>query len=776
MTSLVSVVCALTDHDVFETVQFPVHVYRGFNLITDIQKSHDAHCRCATHIGSIYHFEQDHSVGPLLTTDELKERFGAEIRPYAFLDDHFPQQPAKGIVNIGCETYSAAPSASSSPSSPLSSSSGSSSGSKRSWDWSDEESTSDSEQDKKRARTHSSSRSASPLPLSEKLSRSSSSSHFNSNHIMFPSYGYNFSYRSNEPGILWLDKSESILKLPSTFRHLLLRPPHFGKSMFLSVLNSYFDIHGAGNFNNDFGSLAVVTKNSTNIPHDNQHLCLSFELSAITILSDRDDFVDSLHAHLYVVLDGFIRKYASELEVFDVDRFVESHEKDLLASTLVLVKHSKHKLYVGVDDYDAPSRRCFFADVDTTAGDLLSQQEIESCVDRFLWGPLQTASDVITKLFVTGTFYLESPFFKKLRLMNLSVLPDLHLSCGFTESEALEFAVSSLGRTPDIAELRRSCGEYFFPSANATKNGVEPVLHPQRFFSRMSELVHQGPLFDDTGSFHSLSFALECQPEESENPRVITTSSLIKLIATGAMELPEPMDAVLLPDCVTLRDSALYYLGAVTHDRLLPGILRVANSVVLSLIHSHIDPVVVRRYDLDDALCRAGDTWKIDGDPRVFNQVLTRVLRDQTQRSFGTRHEPDLRGIFELVLRNKCYGESECLVGPIEFFSSTGVSRIKMRDPANKRIQQCELRTLTLRGLWRAINANDEEPSTEVLQKLHEDLLHGDEETLLERPYTMWSPTSNAMETVLVRSFLVAEPAVPLFLAIGGAHIRIRHP
>jgi hypothetical protein len=105
--------------------------------------------------------------------------------------------------------------------------------------------------------------------------------------------------------------------------------------------------------------------------------------------------------------------------------------------------------------------------------------------------------------------------------------------------------------------------------------------------------------------------------------------------------------------------------------------------------------------------------------------------------------------------------------------------RIRARDPANadkKGVGHWELRTLTLRGLWRAANPNDTEPSAEALRTLHEELAQDDEERLLARPYIEWSPVRNAAETVLVRSFVEAELDVPLFVAVGGAHVLTRRP
>ncbi|KAJ7658966.1 hypothetical protein B0H17DRAFT_1337615 [Mycena rosella] len=405
-------------------------------------------------------------------------------------------------------------------------------------------------------------------------------------------------------------------------------------------------------------------------------------------------------------------------------------------SSVELVKHSNYTLFVGIDDYDAPSRRRFFANTRELDEDCLSQQDIESYIDSFLWGPLQKASAAIDKLLVAGTCHLQSHGLKNLRLLDLNIVP---------------------GQRPSIAELRRSCGAYTFSPPDANNEAAEPVLHPQRFLSRLSELSLRPPLSGDARSFSLLSSILRLLPDASDVPGVVSTNDLAALVAAGAVHIDEPMDAPLHQDDASLPWSALYYAGALTYDRQTPGTFRLANSVVLSMIQSHIARFVDERYDVQDAFSCAVHNWNTDSNRTLFTEMLSVVLQDQTTYSLGTLHEPDLRGVLELVVGN-IYCEYSRFVGPIELFSSTGFSRVRVKDPADKNARRWELRTLTLRSMWRATNANDAEPSD-------------DDEALLARPYAAWSPALNTTETVLVRSFVETATDVPLFVAVGGARV-----
>jgi hypothetical protein len=153
---------------------------------------------------------------------------------------------------------------------------------------------------------------------------------------------------------------------------------------------------------------------------------------------------------------------------------------------------------------------------------------------------------------------------------------------------------------------------------------------------------------------------------------------------------------------------------------------------------------------------------------------LSNVLRDQVKYSYRERFEPDLRGIFELVMANIICPHSDRLVDGIEFFNLDGITRIRIKDPLDNVVRPWELRTLMLRGMWRGINLNDDEPLLEDLQKPHEELMDDNEEHLLDRPYRTWSPSLQAMETAFVRSFLEPTPQVPLFLVVGGARVLAR--
>ncbi|KAJ7873929.1 hypothetical protein B0H14DRAFT_125466 [Mycena olivaceomarginata] len=281
--------------------------------------------------------------------------------------------------------------------------------------------------------------------------------------------------------------------------------------------------------------------------------------------------------------------------------------------------------------------------------DVPTPREIEQLLDSCFWRPLMAATDVVHKMCVMGTLLINYPTLEKLD-------PDAALSlqsaCGFMEEEALYFMRSLLDETLDVTDLRRSCGYYDFSPQNVGVGTAQPLLHPRLLINRIFELsLPQTPV--DKDSFRLLLDLLETLPEELDVSGAITVDDVIGLLATGAVDIDgksaSPFD---LYATKTVNWSALHSAGALTYDRHRRDVLRVANSQVLSLIHSRVDNIVAARYRLGGLFHDAWYKFSIPEDPQFFLELLMTVFRDLVQRCFGRKHEPNLRGIFELIMRN----------------------------------------------------------------------------------------------------------------------------
>jgi len=64
--------------------------------------------------------------------------------------------------------------------------------------------------------------------------------------------------------------------------------------------------------------------------------------------------------------------------------------------------------------------------------------------------------------------------------------------------------------------------------------------------------------------------------------------------------------------------------------------------------------------------------------------------------------------------------------------------------------------------MWKAAQPNDDEPSIDALRKLHAELIEGDKESLVVRPYCALDTSA----TAFVGGFLQAEPGIPVLFCV----------
>ncbi|KAJ7044011.1 hypothetical protein C8F04DRAFT_686482 [Mycena alexandri] len=591
--------------------------------------------------------------------------------------------------------------------------------------------------------------------------------------MALPWASYDFLELRQHPETVYIDHTRCILQLPTTFRYILLRPPRFGKTVFLSTLNQYYDIRGAENFAEHFKGLAVAERPGP-IRLNNQHLCLCFTLSEIYSLSDITEVKDRLTSHVLFGLYRFIAKYAEELQLCNPEIFLQPADPDsppntvdLFAKVFDLVRSLGYTLFVGVDDYDAPiQQRCFMhLEYPAIPGYFASPRDIECLLDTGFWAPLRAGLDVISKLFVTGTLsMLTSSSSVNLRALDLEVNPTLQSSCGFTEPEALAFAGAFLDAPFDLVDLRHACGQYIFSSPTAP---TEPVFHPQQLILRIAE-VSRKPLMPFTPkSFPLLPGIFELFPEDSSDLGIITTNGLIDLLASGTIDLDtySPRDL----DGMTVTWNVLHDLGGLTYDQ--EGALRVANSTVLALIHAHVDTAFADRHDLQERFFSAIYAHDTEADSTPLVELFSTILCAQMQRALANRGqsvEPTIHGIFELVMRN-----TRCLVrkaDPAILMPPRSMPVAEIKNTVGDEVQRWALKTISLRGMWRGTHPNaDVEPSIDALCELHIELMHEGEESLVTKYCVL-----DTGERVLVGSLLEAEPGLPVLLAVGGARVILR--
>ncbi|MCP4697061.1 MAG: AAA family ATPase [Gammaproteobacteria bacterium] len=165
--------------------------------------------------------------------------------------------------------------------------------------------------------------------------------------MKFP-YGSSDFQRIIQENFFYIDRTGYIPLIEAAGDQLLfLRPRRFGKSLWLSVLENYYDLAKADRFEQLFGQLEIG-KNPT--AKHNAYFVLKWDFSMVSPSGTSEDIKKSLHNHLNSQIEDFSVYYENHIK-----RAIRINPDDAAASfgsLLTACKNAGHPLYLLIDEYD----------------------------------------------------------------------------------------------------------------------------------------------------------------------------------------------------------------------------------------------------------------------------------------------------------------------------------------------------------------------------------------------------------------------------------------
>ena len=244
-------------------------------------------------------------------------------------------------------------------------------------------------------------------------------------------YGISNYKMAREDNYLYIDKTKYIEKLENLNEKYLifLRPRRFGKSLFLSTLQYYYDENSAHEFDTIFYD-TYIGKNQT--PLKSSYRILFFEFSGINTDGGMD-----------VIYDGFRDNIRSALYRYFANYGYENHLDKLyeIDTPLGLIKYlfnvvKDDKIYLLIDEYDQFAN----AILAHSMQDFLQMVGKGGFVRSF-YEVLKTAtlSGVVQKMFITGVtpITLDSLSSGFNIVANISHNEEFNAMAGFTQKEAI---------------------------------------------------------------------------------------------------------------------------------------------------------------------------------------------------------------------------------------------------------------------------------------------------------------------------------------------------
>ena len=232
-------------------------------------------------------------------------------------------------------------------------------------------------------------------------------------------------------GYTYVDKTAFISKLEAEGKHnILLRPRRFGKSLFLSMLEYYYDVAYAADFDTLFSQLAIG-KNPT--PLKNSYQVLFMEFSGIET-SSHENIYRAFNTKVELALQRFLKRYHyPDQRCADIAQRASPYEKMEAFFSII----EGQKILLLIDEYD------HFAN-SILADDLKLFQSIvgKGGFVRSFYETIKTATQrgIVDRLFITGVtpIMLDSMTSGFNIVENLSLSEDFNEAIGFTRDEVAE--------------------------------------------------------------------------------------------------------------------------------------------------------------------------------------------------------------------------------------------------------------------------------------------------------------------------------------------------
>ncbi len=255
-------------------------------------------------------------------------------------------------------------------------------------------------------------------------------------------YGISDYERLIENDYYYVDKTMYIEKLENLAEPyiMFLRPRKFGKTLFTSTLENYYDLKKENEFEKLFGN-TYIGKNSTKLK--NKYHILKFNFSGIDTSNEE------------TTMKGFKSKVASSIQLFveryGIDFFVNKEDEaegilDNLIKAFTIQKAGE-KIYVIVDEYDHFANELLgfhtnqFKELVSKNGKVRKWYEIlkegtESVIDRiFITGVAPITLDSLTSGFNIGSDKTQSASFNEMMGFTNKELDTMLEELGINEQE-----------------------------------------------------------------------------------------------------------------------------------------------------------------------------------------------------------------------------------------------------------------------------------------------------------------------------------------------------
>ncbi len=469
--------------------------------------------------------------------------------------------------------------------------------------------------------------------------------------MRFP-YGIADFEKIREGSHFYVDRTDRIALVEEAGNQLLfLRPRRFGKSLWLSTLENYYDLARADHFGRLFNDLKIG-RNPT--PLRNSYFILKLNFSLVDPGGDHAAIRRSLFDHVNACIENFVMRYGSRLEhTVRIDR---DNAVSTLQSLLGVISQTSHRLYLLIDEYDNFANEVMISPLrgrdryeELVRGEGTIKTFFKAVkdgaegrgIDRvFLTGVSPVVLSDITSGYNVGE--------------DLSADPCCHDLCGFTEGEvgdALEKVASERGLDAHQVATAMDLMRSFYNGYSFDPQRTERLYNPTLALYFLKYLARHGTyppkLLDENLAMdrNRIQYVARLPHGETLVNRTLNTQEPLSVAQLsnrfGVQDmLTAPRDSAFLA-------SLLYYFGVLTldgHDAMGKLKLAIPNQVIRKLYVERLQEQLLPGYVEQEERLQVVERFYTTGDLEPLCDFIE-------QRYFKVFDNRDLRWSNELVVK-----------------------------------------------------------------------------------------------------------------------------
>ncbi len=453
-----------------------------------------------------------------------------------------------------------------------------------------------------------------------------------------------------EDNYYYVDKTKYIEKLENLAekRIMFLRPRKFGKTLFTSVLENYYDIKKTEEFEKLYKD-TYIGKNPTNLK--NSYHILRFNFSGIDTTNTE------------TTIKGFKREVASSIKVFvekyGLDFYInEEDEAENILDNLIKafgIQRAKEKIYVIIDEYDHFANELLgfnpnqFKDLVSKNGKVRKWYEIlkkgtESVIDRiFITGVAPITLDSLTSGFNIG--------------LDMTQDRDFNEMMGFTEEELRKLMKEQNISKEEQEEMLPIMKENY-DGYRLSLQGKEKMynsnmcLYFLNSYIRFKEIPNQLIDVNIASDYSKLGKMLDLCKGENRAEIIEKTISGEGILADIVEKFNPAME-------FTEKElvSMLYYLGYLTisEEKLGKAELKIPNKVMREIYSEYFMKILNQATEMEIKNSEYNEILEeiaLEGKIDKIVELLQKYLKNLSNRDYQRFDEKYVKLIFYCIVMN----------------------------------------------------------------------------------------------------------------------------